>query len=56
MKRREGTFVDAWARVESNFWSVGHQKDGARIVARTVHRPPLHQKRKQRSWRTSLGR
>ena len=56
MKRGKGTFVDAWARVESKFWSKGHPRGCARIVARTVHRPRLHQKRKQRNWRTGPGR
>lgn len=56
MKRGKGTFVDAWARVGSNFWNEGRPRGCALIVARTVHRPRLHQKRKQRSWRTSLGR
>ena len=56
MKRGKGTFVDAWARVESKFWSEGHPRGYALIVAHTVHRPRLHQKRKQRNWRTSLGR
>lgn len=56
MIRGKGTFVDAWARVESKFWSVDRPKDCARIVAHTVHRPRLPQGRKQRSWRTGLGR